>query len=90
MQAAASFAKDEHFKATKIKLINEQIVDIVALDASGKTVTVKQVSSEGSPSSSSNVADQTLYVKEKFNISHKAYHEMARVNPKMPRLGKLL
>ena len=53
-------------------------------------MTVKQASSEGSPSSSFNVVDQTLYVKEKFNVSHEAYHEMARVNPEMPQLSKLL
>lgn len=86
VQAAVSFTKDDQFKATKIELTNEQTGDIVAIDASGKTVTLKQASSE----SSSNVVDQSLYVKEKFNISHEAYHEMARVNPEMPRLGKLL
>ena len=90
VQAAVSFAKDEHFKATKVELTNQQTGDIVAIDASGKTVTVKQATSEGSQSSSSNVVDQTLYVKERFNVSHEAYHEMARVIPEMPRLSKLL
>ena len=80
VQAEVLFAKDDHFKATKIELTNEQTGDIVATDASGKTVTVKQVSSKGS----SNDADQSLRVKEKFNISHEAHHEMARVNPEMP------
>ena len=88
VQAAVSFANDEHFKATKIELTNEQTGDIKY--TSGQMLTVKQVSPEASSSSSSNVVDQTLYVKEKFNVFHEAYHEMARVNPEMPRLSKLL
>ena len=36
------------------------------------------------------VVDQTLYVKEKYNISNQAYHEMAMVNKCLPRACTLL
>lgn len=31
-----------------------------------------------------------MCVKEKYNLSNEAYHEMAMVNPAMPRLNTLL
>ena len=89
VQAAVSFAKDDHLKATKIELTNEQTGDVVSVNTSGQIATVKQILPKD-PSSSSNIIDQTLYVKEKYNVSNEAYHEMARVHPEMPRLNKLL
>ena len=89
VQAAISFAKDDHLKATKIELTNEQTGDIVSVNTSEQIAMVKQILPDD-PSSSSNIIDQTLYVKEKFNVFNEAYHEMARVNPEMPRLNKLL
>ena len=35
--------------------------------------------------SSEAVVDQTLYIKERFNMSNQAYHEMAMVNKELPR-----
>ena len=31
------------------------------------------------------ITKQTLYVKERFNISDKAYHELSMVHPSLPR-----
>ena len=76
VQAAISFAKDDHLKATKIELTNEQTGDIVSVNTSGQIAMVKQILPDD-PSSSSNIIDQTLYVKEKFNVSNEAYHKMA-------------
>ena len=39
--------------------------------------------------SSRNTVDQTLYVKEKFNISNKAYHKISMINSRLPRLCSL-
>ena len=55
----------------------------------GHTVTVEQ-NSPKTLSSSRSFVDQTLYVKEKYNLSNEAYHEMAMINAGMPRLNALL
>ena len=41
---AVSFANDEHDKATKVELTNEQTGNIIGIDTSKQTVTVKAVS----------------------------------------------
>ena len=36
------------------------------------------------------IVDQTLYIKDKFNISNQAYHEMSMINKELPRSCTLL
>jgi len=86
VQAAVSFSEDDYLKPSKVELTNEQTGDTFSIDSSGQISKIQQISSEPI---ASNVMDQTLFVKEKFNVSHEAYHEMARVNPTMPWLNKL-
>ena len=89
VQTALLFTNDEHLRPTKLELTNEQTGDIVSIDSGGKIV---KVTEQNSPkmSTSQSIIGQTLYVKERFNLSNEAYHEMAMVNTGMPRLNTLL
>ena len=40
-------------------------------------------------SENKDIIKQTLYVKEKLNISDKAYHKLSIVNPSLPHLSNL-
>ena len=89
VQTALLFTNDEHLRPTKLELTNEQTGDIVSIDSSGQIVKIAEQTLPKA-STSQSVVDQTLYVKERFNLSNEAYHEMAMVNTGIPRLNALL
>lgn len=90
VQTALLFTNDEHLKTKKLELENEQTGEIISIDSCGQKVQVVKPNSIATSISSHSVVDQTLYVKEKYNVSNEAYHEMAMINTGMPRLNELL
>ena len=91
VETALLFTDDEHLNPTKIEFKNEQTRNIFTVNSSGQIVKqIEHNSQKASTSTSQSVVDQTLYVKERFNVSNEAYHEMAMVNFEMPRLNSLL
>lgn len=89
VQTALSFTSNEHLKSTKLELTNEQTGDTVSIDSDGQMVKVAEQNSS-KPSTNQSIVDQTSYVKERIYLSNEAYHEMAMVNTRMPRLNVLL
>ena len=91
VETALLFTDDEHLKPTKIEFKNEQTGNIFTVNSSGQIVKqIEHNSQRASTSTSQSVVDQTLYFKERFNVSNEAYHEMPMVNVEMPRLNLLL
>jgi len=82
VQTALLFTNDE---PTKVGLTNEQTGNNISIDSGGHGV--KKV--EKNSTSSQTFVEQTLNVKEKYNVSNEAYQEMAMINSKMPCLTTL-
>ena len=85
VQTALLFTQDENFKPTNIELINEEIGKIMCINQDGQVKEKNILSLD----SSRNAVDQTLHVKQKFNNSNKAYHEISMINSRLPRLRSL-
>ena len=90
VQTALLFTNDEHLKPIKLEFKNEQTGDTVSINSNDQIVKTIEQDSQVAATSSKAVVDQTLYVREKFNVSNETYHEMAMVNTGMPRLNSLL
>ena len=86
IQTALLFAQDENFRPTKVEVLNEETGKIMCIDQDGQ---VKEKENTLPKDCSNKVIDQTLHVKEKFNISNKAYHEISMINSGLPRLRTL-
>lgn len=81
VKTALSFVEDENFAPTKVNLRNKETGEIIHIAENGD-VKVDEPKAVGS-------VKKTLYVKEKFHISNNAYHELAMLNPKLPRLCEI-
>ena len=81
VQAALSFTETENFQPVGVEMINKDTKEIIRIDCR------KTDSSLGRADES--VVEKTLYVKERFNISNVAYHELAQINPQLPRQSSL-
>ena len=81
VSTALSFVEDENFKPTEIKFLNTSTGEYLYVDTDGKAMAYedKQIESDD------NIVQKTLYIKDKYKVSNKAYHELAMVNPKLPR-----
>lgn len=84
-----SFTQDENFKPINIELRNEESGKVICINQDGHVKEKKETLSTLDSSSSSNAVGQTLHVKEKFNISNQAYHEIWMVYSGLPRLRSL-
>lgn len=86
VSSALMFTENEDFKATRVELTckstQDKILCIEQADGHLKLATKDTLNGQ---CSSETVIDQTLYIKEKFNISNQAYHKMAMVNKELPR-----
>ena len=80
---ALKFTEKTHFQPSNIEMRNAEEMLLILQDGS-ITSTQPQPSSENRDTNK-----QTLYVKEKFNISDKAYHELSMVHPSLPRWSTL-
>ena len=64
---------------------NTETHEILSIHQDGSITTIKpQLASENK-----DIIKQTLYVKEKFNITDKAYYELSMVHPSLPRWSTL-
>lgn len=83
---ALKFTEKTHFHPTNIEMKNIETNEMLSIHQDGTTTPIKpQASSENKDS----IIKQTLYVKERFNISDKAYHELSMVHPSLPRWSTL-
>ena len=85
VQTALLFTQDENYKPTNIELMNEETGKVMCIDQHGEIKEKQPVPSDCSNS----VINQTLHVKERFNLSNKAYHEISMINSGLPRLHSL-
>ena len=85
VNTALLFTEDEDFKATEVELTSKSTHDkIVCIEQDGQLkLATKDTSDE--PCSSETI-EQILYIKEKFNTSNQAYHEIAMINKELPHL----
>ena len=84
VKAAVASVEAEPFHVTSIELTNKETGDITTVDEHAKAIT-----SKSNMSAESDIVGKTLYVKERFNISNEAYHELSMVNKDLPRSIKL-
>ena len=82
VKTALSFVEDENFAPTKVNLRNKETCEIIHIAENGDVKVDEPKAEESS-------VKKTLYVKEKFHISNNAYHELAMLNPKLPRLCEI-
>ena len=81
VKTALSFVEDENFAPTKVNLRNKETGEIIHIAENGDVKVDEPKAVES--------VKKTLYVKEKFHISNNAYHELAMLNPKLPRLCEI-
>ena len=77
---ALTFTENQNFKTTSIEFINKNTGENLYIDSDGKTKVCKD-----KEIADADVVQKTLYIKDKYTISNKAYHELAMVNPELPR-----
>ena len=79
---ALKFTENDFFKPSRIELINKETNELLLVSQDGSIRSEKQ-----QPPRDDNdaIAKQTLYVKEKFNISNAAYQELSMVHAPLPR-----
>ena len=81
------FTDNTFFQPVRIDLVNKETNELISIDKDGSiTQPQKQLNL---PENKDNLIKQTLYVKEKFNVSDTAYHELCMVNPSLPRWSTL-
>ena len=82
---ALTFAEDTCFKPTEIEFVNKVTGERLRVDSNGKSKECKD-----KQQTDSETIKKTLYVKDRYKISNKAYHELSMVNPDLPRSGTLI
>ena len=82
MSTALKFTDNTFFQPVRIDLVNKETNELLSVDKDGSiTQPQKQLSL---PENKDNLIKQILYVKERFNVSDTAYHELSMVNPSLP------
>ena len=76
---------DDHFEATSVSFKNKETSEllIVSYPSDGHAAECSTSSHQDSKSPQS-ITDMLLYVKEKYGISDKAYHELSMLVSSMP------
>ena len=77
---ALSFTETENFKPVRVEVVNKSTKEVINVDCSGTDNVMGNVTSS---------IEKTLYVKERFNVSDVAYHELAQLNPALPHQSEL-
>ncbi len=76
------FTENTHFQPSNVEMRNIETNEMLSIHQDGSITLIKpQRTSENN----NTITKQTLYVKERFNISDKAYHELSIVHPSLPR-----
>ena len=78
--SSLSYLEDDHFEPVQCELKNKETGELICVRPNQKPTTVKEKLSE-----SEEVLKKTMYVKERFNLSNEAYHELSMVNKSLPR-----
>lgn len=86
VQTALSFTENEDFTPTRVELMNKDTGEVLSVEQDGRTRVGRGTESE---TSTENLVDKTLYIKERFNVSNQTYHELAMVNKGLPRTSPL-
>ena len=86
VQTALSFVSDEDFQHTRVELRNNETGEVVVVNSDGQAVVPKP--NRSTPNH--DLVKQTLYVKERYNLSNAAYHELSMVNSTLPRSCALM
>ena len=69
-----------------MELMNKDTGEVLSVEKDGRTRVGRGTQSE---SSTENLVDKTLYIKECFHVSNRTYHELAMVNKELPRTSAL-
>ena len=86
VREALSFTQNTFYSPSRIELVNTENIELLIVEPDGCTVNKQQPSPQ---ISSDNLAKQTLFVKEKYNVSNTAYHELSMIHPSLPCMSKL-
>ena len=88
LSKALKFTDNTFFQPVRIDLVNKETSKLLSVDRDGSiTQPQKQLSL---PENKDSLIRQTLYIKERFNVSDTAYHELSMVNPSLPCWSALL
>ena len=79
VSTALKFVEDECFAVKNVVLSNKETGEIMSVKEGGVTEIINEKIPE------KDTTDRTLYIKDKYNLSNQAYHELAMVNPTLPR-----
>ena len=80
---ALKFTENGFFMPSRIELINTETNEILSVSQDGSIV--RSEITRSPTDNSDAIAKQTLYVKEKFNISNTAYQELSMIHSPLPR-----
>lgn len=82
---------DDHFEATSVSFKNRETRELMTVTYGYPSETYKEGSTSNHQDSESaqSTTDMLLYVKEKYGISDKAYHELSMIVSSMPRSCEL-
>lgn len=80
---ALKFTENGFFIPSQIELINTETNELLSITQNGSIITSEK--HQSLTDDNDTIAKQTLYVKEKFNISNSAYQELSMVHPPLPR-----
>ena len=80
---ALSFTEDRNFKPMEIEFLNKSTGERLRVDSDGKAMICQDKQSDTD-------IQKILYIKEKYQVSNKAYHELAMINPELPRSCTLI
>ena len=83
---ALQFTDNTFFQPVRIDLVNRETNDLLSVTNDGKITRPQQLNL---PDNKDSLIRQNLYVKERFNISDVAYHELSMVNSSIPSWSAL-
>ena len=89
INTALSFTENEIFKPVRVEILNKSTGNIIICNNDDGKLKVTKDNKQCFHTNET-IVDQTLYIKDKFNISNQAYHEMSMVNKELPRSCTLL
>ena len=79
---------DDNFIHRRVEMANTETGEIVTVENQDGKPVIK--SKEANKESEDSLLRKNLYIKDKYNISNEAYHELAMTNPEIPSSYRLL
>ena len=81
MSTALEFTKYTFFQPLRVEMVNKETNELVTVNDNGSLEKLKE---QLTPENKDTIVKQTLYVKERLNVSDKAYHELSMIRPSLP------